>query len=154
MNTEAIQHLITELLSKMDVSYDTVEFKEGAPHPLFTITSSDSKTLIGPQGATLDALAHLIRRIVEKKYGESVAREVSLDVNGYRKRQIEDIQNKARMVAERVRLFRSSVELSPMSSYERMIIHALFAEDPDIATESEGEGKFRRIIIKARTTSL
>jgi spoIIIJ-associated protein len=154
MNPTDATTLITELLNRMGVPFDTVVFEEMAPHSLYVITSPESKLLIGPQGATLDALNHLLRRQVEQRFGEEVARTVSIDVNGYRKQKIEEIQNKARMVAERVRLFRSSVELSPMSAYERMIIHALFADDPDIMTESEGEGKFRRIVIKTRTQTL
>ena len=35
-----------------------------------------------------------------------------------------------------------------MSSYERMIVHSTFSDDPEVTTESEGEGKFRRVILK------
>jgi len=40
--------------------------------------------------------------------------------------------------------------MTPMSAYERMIIHALFTNDPNIMTESEGMGKNRHIILKYR----
>jgi spoIIIJ-associated protein len=150
MQQSEVISMITTLLDRLGVSYDSVVFDDSPPHALFSISSPESALLIGIQGANLDALNHLIRRFVEQRFGEEDARLVSVDVNGFRKRKIEDIQNKARMVAERVRLFKSNVELSPMSAYERMIIHALFAEDPDVMTVSEGEGKFRRIIIKPR----
>ena len=71
-----------------------------------------------------------------------------IDVNDYQKKHIEDIRMKAQVLAERARYFKSSVEMDPMSSYERMIIHSEFAEVPDIKTESAGVGKDRRIIIK------
>ena len=38
--------------------------------------------------------------------------------------------------------------MDPMSSYERMIVHSFFAETPDIKTESKGEGRDRRVVIK------
>lgn len=145
--------LIETLLRHLDVPFDTVSFDDIPPHPMYSVVTSDSHTLIGAQGATLEAVNHLIRRQIEHRFGETVAHTVSVDVNGYRRKKIEEIQNKARMVAERVRLFKSSVELSPMSAYERMIIHALFADDPEVMTESEGEGKFRRIILKSRSSA-
>jgi predicted RNA-binding protein Jag len=37
--------------------------------------------------------------------------------------------------------------MPPMSSYERLVVHELFAEDPEIETRSEGEGKTRHIIL-------
>ncbi len=154
MQQSEVISMITALLDRLGVPYDSVVFDDSLPHALYVVSSPESALLIGPQGAHLDALNHLIRRHIEQRFSESDARTVSIDVNGFRKRKIEEIQNKARMVAERVRLFKSNVELSPMSAYERMIIHALFAEDPDVMTVSEGEGKFRRIIIKSRTTGL
>jgi len=38
--------------------------------------------------------------------------------------------------------------MDPMSSYERMIVHAEFTETPDIVTESAGFGRERHVIIK------
>jgi predicted RNA-binding protein Jag len=52
------------------------------------------------------------------------------------------------MLAERARYFKSSIEMDPMSSYERMIVHAEFTETPDIATESAGFGKDRHVVLK------
>lgn len=154
LDHERVLSIIKECLSHLDVPYTSVFFEEKGAHPLFQIRTDDSKTLIGAEGAVLDALNHVVRRIIERILGEKAAHTISIDVNGYRSRKIEELANKARMVAERVRLFKSDVELSPMTSYERMIIHALFAEDPDITTESAGEGKFRRVIMKARSRSL
>lgn len=154
LDHEAVVAALKECLKKLDVPYTSVSFEDTGAHPLFQIVTDDSKTLIGPDGSVLDALNHVMRRIIERSQGEKAAHTLSIDVNGYRARKIEDLANKARMVAERVRLFKSDVELSPMSSYERMIIHTLFADDPDITTESAGEGKFRRVVMKARSRSL
>ena len=45
---------------------------------------------------------------------------------------------------------RKSVEMEPMSSYERMIIHTLFTADSGVVTESVGERNERRIVIKIK----
>jgi spoIIIJ-associated protein len=143
--------LIEEVLAKMNIACDNVALVTVGPSSLYLVSSSDSSLLIGNRGENLRALNYLVRRIVENRFGEEHGRSVTVDVNGYQKKRIEEVQNGARMLAERVRLFRSSVEMSPTSSYERMIVHALFAEDPDVMTESEGEGPHRHIVIKSRT---
>ncbi|MFZ2886964.1 MAG: R3H domain-containing nucleic acid-binding protein, partial [Minisyncoccia bacterium] len=71
-----------------------------------------------------------------------------VDVNDYRTRQIRDLQAKALMMAERARSFQYDVELSPMSAYERLIVHTALQDAPNVKTESQGEGRNRRVVIK------
>lgn len=52
------------------------------------------------------------------------------------------------MLAERARTFKHDVEMSPMSPYDRLIVHASLTGLPDIKTESLGEGQVRHIVIK------
>lgn len=112
----------------------------------FIITTLDSAILIGEHGARLLALNHIVKRIVENK--EEGNQSFMIDVNDYQKKRIDDIRAKAHMLAERARYFKSSVEMDPMSSYERMIVHAEFTDTNDIVTESTGQGRERRIIIR------
>ena len=60
----------------------------------------------------------------------------------------------ARMLAQRARLFKHDVEMEPKSAYERLVIHELFSNDPEIKTESAGEGKFRHIVLKYKDAAL
>jgi spoIIIJ-associated protein len=112
------------------------------------VTVSDAKSLIGPNGETLRSLNHLVRRMLETKTGEELKVSFLVDVNGYYERQAEGVRSQARMLAQRARLFKHDVEMSPMSGYERLLIHELFSEDPEIKTESQGEGKFSHIVLK------
>jgi len=64
------------------------------------------------------------------------------------------VRQNARMLAQRARLFKHDVELAPQSAYERLVVHELFAEDPEIKTESAGEGKFRHIVLKYKDSGL
>lgn len=113
----------------------------------FVVTTPDSAILIGENGARLLALNHLVKRMIERALKED-SPSFLVDVNDYQKKRIDDIRAKANMLAERARYFKSSVEMEPMSSYERMIVHAEFTDTPDIATESTGYGKDRKVIIK------
>ena len=114
---------------------------------MVAVTSADSARLIGPSGEHLRALNMVARRLVEAKHGEETANFL-IDVNGHHEGQLEKVRQSARMLAQRARLFKHDVELEPMSSYERLVIHELFADDAEIKTESAGEGKFRHIVLK------
>lgn len=123
-----------------------VEFDERTKSSRYKVVTPDSAILIGEHGDRLLALNHIVKRIVERTYPEISS--FMIDINDYQKRRIDDIRSKAHMLAERARYFKSAVEMDPMSSYERMIVHAEFTEAEDIKTESTGQGRERRVIIR------
>ncbi len=83
--------------------------------------------------------------MVEKTDPEA---KFAIDVNDYRSFQIEKLKIKAKMLANRAKDMKVSIEMEPMSSYERLIIHGALNGEANIATESIGEGRDRRIVIK------
>ena len=155
MNKEKnIKKLIEDILNNMGIRYDIVEEVEDAltQKKLYRIKSPESGLLIGDHGETFQALSHLIRRIASKGL-EEVA-DFSIDVNDYRSSMIERLKMTAGILANRARDMKTSVEMDPMSSYERLIIHGTLSGQPNIKTESIGEGKDRRLVIKYVETSL
>ncbi|OGG47745.1 hypothetical protein A2761_02550 [Candidatus Kaiserbacteria bacterium RIFCSPHIGHO2_01_FULL_51_33] len=148
MHTEEIKSIIREFLERLTVAVEDVSVREEENPPLFHVTTKDSGVLIGINGDNLRALNVVVKKIVERRLGAEAAAQFFLDVNGYQSRHIAEVRSKVRMLAERARTFKYDVEMSPMNAYERMIVHATFTNDPDIATESVGEGKFRRVVLK------
>lgn len=122
------------------------------------IETPDSGFIIGRDGETLRSLNHLVQKIVEKSLlpahtnTEEMIKErgpsIFIDVNGYQKKRFENLKNIAHMMAERARYFKSNIEVDPMPSYERRIIHMFLEGAKDIKTESEGYGPSRRVVIK------
>jgi spoIIIJ-associated protein len=151
MDPELLKKLISELLSLLGLEASSVEVKTGH-RTVVSVSSGDSAHLIGPNGEHLRSLNTVARRLVEGKHGEEAANFL-IDVNGYHEAQMERVRAGARMLAQRARLFKHDVELAPMSPYERLVVHELFAEDPEIKTESAGEGKFRHIVLKYKVTA-
>jgi len=153
-----LSSLVSKLLGLIGVE-GTVELKTGH-RTVVAVTSPDSTRLIGPNGEHLRALNMIARRLVEAQMEREPARPDDsghsggesagflIDVNGYHETAMEKVRQSARMLAQRARLFKHDVDLEPMSSYERLVVHELFAEDPEIKTESAGEGKFRHIVLK------
>lgn len=152
MTPQDLQTLTEEFLTHGGFLYEkvaTIGSLDGDSHPTVMVTVVNSDELIGPNGETLQAVSYLLKKIAEQKFGEE-GRHFLFDVNGHQTKKIEDLKSKVKMLAERVRSLKSEVELSPMNSYERMVVHALFTDDADVATESRGEGRERRIYMIPR----
>ena len=151
METNALLSLVREYIEAMGASIETIEASSGS-RTIITVASKESAELIGKDGEVLRAINHILKRIAEVRFkGEET--NFTVDISGYLEKQLEGLRGTARMLAQRVRLFKHDVEMPPMSSYERLVIHELFAEDPEIKTESAGEGKFRHIVLKYTTTA-
>lgn len=150
MDDQAIRNFIVVFIEKLGITADAVDPAPIAAHRMYNIRTSDSKRLIGPRGEHLRALNFLIRRHAERN-PDLAESKFLVDVNGYQMGRIRDLESKARILADRVRTFRSSAEMTPMNSYERMLIHALFSDDPEIVTESEGTGAVRHVVFKYRS---
>jgi len=152
---EKVETILKELLAAAGITYSSVEHSSVAGQEIFAIRTDDARTLIGAHGDTVYALDFLVKKIYENglpapALGETTERTPMflVDVNDYRAKQIKDLQAKALMMAERARSFQYDVELSPMSSYERLIIHTTLQDAPHVKTESQGEGRNRRVVIK------
>ena len=115
----------------------------------------DLAILIGKHGETLSAFEHLLRlALVHNSIGQD--QEVAhfiLDVNNYRKQQADRLLGLARTIASRVIETHCAESLSPMSSYERKLIHAELAAYGKIETCSIGQEPHRRIVIRPASQS-
>ncbi len=143
---DAIREEIKELLTFFAKDAD-VAAEESLYFGLrFNILVNDARYLIGEHGANLFDFEYLVKRIIQKKYPDAPL--FSLDVNDYKLRRAEALRDEVKAVAKKVRMYRKEISLRPMSAFERRIIHMALAEHPDITTESTGEGKTRRVVIK------
>ena len=121
---------------------------EEAGGPVIDLAGDDSGLLIGRRGQTLQALQFLVTLIVRKQLGEDV--RVILDVENYRQRRETSLRDMAAKVASRVAQTNRSITLEPMSPADRRIIHTSLSENPNVRTESAGEGENRKVTIMPR----
>jgi len=153
MNTEEIQQIIEETLRHLTTPYNSVDVVENEIGTVFMINTDEARFLIGNNGANLIALNHVIKRIIDKRKKDGETVNFTIDVNGYQKQRNEELQTKAKVLAERVKSFHSNIEMDPMTPYERMVIHTTLAGDPEVETESVGFGRERRVMIKYKDDS-
>jgi len=109
------------------------------------IKGDDLGILIGRRGETLSALQYLVNLIVSRRLKARVG--VVVDVEGYRQRRYESLRLLARRLADQVKSTGKSVTLEPMPASERRIIHLELKDNPDVTTQSMGEGDERKIAI-------
>jgi spoIIIJ-associated protein len=112
---------------------------------LFTIEASDEETLLGKDGQVVEALQHLLRLAMAKRYKQNL--RLLVDVNGFRERRKKTIVGMAKRLADRVKKDGRPQKTKPMNPYERRIIHTLFKNNNRITTYSEGDGHTKKVII-------
>lgn len=149
MQISKAKKILEEVLTILGINVRRIEVVAGEPHTLLSVSTPDSGLLIGTQGENLRALNYLVKKIVEANTEDAEENQPFLiDVNGYYRRRMAELRQQARILAERARTFKSDVMMEPTNAYERMIVHATFADDLEIYTESSGVGRKRHIVFK------
>lgn len=107
----------------------------------------DARLLTDRHGELLDALQVVANKALT---GRKVEKDIELDCAEFKARRMEELEEKARETAERVRRDGREQLLPAMSPVERRIVHLALADDAEVMTESRGEGFFKRVAIKRR----
>lgn len=112
------------------------------------IKSKDPQILIGEKGQTLFEIQKLLRMIINKKFPNIFY--LNLDINDYKKQKIYFLKKLAKESADEVMVSKKEKAMTPMSSYERRIIHSELAKRQDVKTESRGDGLDRYVVISLK----
>jgi spoIIIJ-associated protein len=145
---ERAETFLVNLLVNFDPSYAVEIARADDQEILVDVYGGDPGKIIGRDGRTLQALEYVTNTVLNRGEGGNV--RVTIDVGGYKRRRDDRLIDVAQKVAERVRETGEPFNFKPMSSAERRIIHMQFADDPELVSESEGEGKERRVVVKLR----
>lgn len=153
MNTETLQEIQTitdQLIQKLDVQArsiievdesNVVKIKIEALNP-----DESLGVLIGHHGDTLQALQIVFSLIINRSRQERL--KIAVDVDEYRRRYEENLRALARRSAEKALFLKEPVSLMPMSPSDRRIIHLAVSEIEGATSESAGEDRQRRVVIK------
>ena len=139
-----VKEYLDSLFKAMDIQTEIqMDFDEEENVLSINLEGPEMGILIGKRGQTLDALQYIITLAINKK-SESRIR-VKLDTENYRARRKETLENLAKNIA--FKRSKRSFALEPMNPYERRIIHATLQNDKYVATRSEGEEPYRKVIV-------
>lgn len=110
------------------------------------IESSEPGVIIGRHGETISSLQLLLGAIVSRRLGEWT--RVLVNVGDWRQTREETLKRMAASAAQKAHFSGEEVSLPPLSPAERRVIHLYLGENPEVTTQSEGEGNLRRVIVK------
>ena len=144
------------------------------------ITSDDAGRIIGRKGQILESLQLLANRILFKKDEEFPHIMLSIDGYGERRKRRSDdeaadgeentqrsdrrrnprnggsrvsneqLEQQAKDAAKEVKRWGEPVKLPEMNAHDRRIIHVTLQDDPEVTTESEGEGAMKKVVISLK----
>ncbi len=148
---EKIKDLLAQFLSQLGYTspYETtVTFDEVNKIYQVNITTSDPAILIGYHGDTISSLQLLLAQHLHSQTQEWTS--ISINVNDYRQRREQALQAIADTVVNRIIATHQPEALPPLPANERRIIHVYLTDHPQVTTESQGEGRFRTVVISPK----
>jgi spoIIIJ-associated protein len=116
-------------------------------HLEISVSGEDLGLLVGPRGATLNAIQELTRTAVAQQHSGRLEGRLRVDVAGYRARRKEALERFVLQQAERVKETGTPVALEPMSPPDRKIVHDAVNDIDGVRTTSEGEDRRRHVVI-------
>lgn len=135
---------VKKMISLMGFDDDDIRVKADDEHDKLSLFIDDDSVRGDETPDILSAFNHLINLMLKK---ENRGHHV-IDLNYYRKERERLITKLARAAARKAVVTNETVELPPMNSYERRLVHVEIKTHPELDTESMGQGKNRRVVIK------
>ena len=141
---DEVDELVSAVLRAMDFRAG-VDVYDAGSFIAVDVTPDNTALFIGQKGETIDALQYLVNLAVYRD--RPFIKRVVLDAEGYRQRRVEAIQGMAHRTARRAVREHRPVELPPMNSSERRVVHLFLRDNPGVTTRSEGSGDSRRVTV-------
>ena len=143
---ESVRDFLTRVFDAMKLDVEIVsKYDEESGLVDVEFKGNEMGVLIGKRGQTLDSLQYLTNLAVNKQMDHYV--KVKLDIEDYRKRRKDTLENLARNISYKVKRTKRPVALEPMNPYERRVIHSALQNDRFVSTYSEGEEPYRHVVV-------
>ena len=149
-NKDSIVSYLQNIVIAMGYADATVDFTEnGNRHFTLNIkTEENTSLIIGKRGVTLNSLQFLVNNYA-KKFSSHFFR-IEVDCDDYRESRKKTLEELALNLAKKSKKIGKPVELEPMTSVERKIIHNALTGIKNVETESRGEEPYRYLVITAK----
>ena len=136
---------ILGLFGETSSSIDEYDGNDG--ELILDVNGGDLAVLIGRHGRTLDALQAVLTSLLSSRI--KFYYPVVVDIEGYKSRRRNKLEDIARSAAERAKRRHGKVSLAPMNAYERRLVHLALRGDEGVVTHSEGEEPDRHVVVTA-----
>ena len=143
----AVESTLSELLSVAGFLLETRR-RPSKEEMVIELIGDDVEPLLANKGEGLNGLEILTGRIASRRLGRPVYPR--LDAEGFRAHQRESLEELAHRSADEVKRTKRPQLLPPLSPGERRLVHLALSEDPEVETESEGDGFLKRVAVKLK----
>ena len=145
---EDAKNALNEILSKMGVKVSKLNaWWDGKQERILLTFDCDYPALvIGKEAKTLQSIQYLITLMVSRNFNAPIS--VVADTQNYWNKLEEKINKDISYALMTIRRNKRPYRFRPMSAQMRRYIHHFLSEEQDIVTVSEGEGKWRKVVIK------
>lgn len=148
---ETVRSFVEDIVDSMGVAVD-VEVEDLEDGSLrVDLLGDDGEVLLRRKGEGLDALQHLVNTAYRRDLGG--AQRIVVDAQNFRRGKDQEVQQMAQFLMERVKTTGVPQEMGPMNSYARRMVHLEVAKDPSLASESQGDGQVKVVIISQKLSA-
>ena len=153
MSIDLIHSHTQQVLNHLQIEAEiSIDFDEQTGYYQIQIQTDNPALLIGYRGETLAALQQMIGMLVnssnfDKDRQTEDWKKLTLNVNDYRQRREETLQQLAQNAVQKVKYTGEPYYFEQLTPAERRIIHLVLQDDDEISTYSEGEGLHRRLVV-------
>lgn len=147
---DAAQKLVVELLKLMAIAAPTATavWDADLERVKISVESQDASLLVGRDGRVLESLQFLATLMLSRGNGAPIA--IQVDALSYWEKREQAVLEEARKAVETVKATGKPVRMEPMDSSMRRLVHRTLGNSPDVTTGSEGEGAWRKLVVRAR----
>jgi spoIIIJ-associated protein len=151
MSIETQQQLATDFVKEVVARFGidaTTSARRSEDDGIYISVEGDNLgLLVGPKGATVEALQELTRTVVQRHTDEHTSRIV-VDVGGYRERRAAALRQF--VIEAGADVLRTGIPeaLEPMSPSDRKVVHDTVNELEGLETTSEGVEPRRYVVIR------
>ena len=140
---ETTEKLFSLLGVKANISLSTSE-----DTIIIEVATEETGMLIGYHGETLESLQLVLSLCISKQLGEF--QRISVEIGEYKKNRTDYLKQLVEHTKEQVLFQKKQIALPNLKAWERREAHMLLQDDPDVVTESIGEGRERVFTIRPK----
>jgi len=145
---EDVRTFVEEVVDAMGLAVDIelTDLEDGSLR--VELVGEEGELLLRRKGEGLDALQHIVNTAYRRDLGGN--QRIVVDAMDFRRGKDQELQQMARFLMERVKATGQPQELGPLNSYARRVVHLEVSSDPELASESQGDGQVKRVIISLK----
>jgi spoIIIJ-associated protein len=143
-----VRQFVADVSEAMGLQVDVVAERLDDGGLRIDVQGEDGSALLHRKGEALDALQHIVNTAFRH---EGDSQRIVVDCQGFRRGKDLELMQMAKFLIDRAKSTKTPQELGPLNSYARRVVHMEVARDPEVTSESQGDGQMKLVIIAPRS---